>query len=191
MVEGGDVTDVASDSCTDVANYLFALLVSEGGLREALSSQVELNEPASAPLESEVVKAFQSLDILGGNSTPLVLHPVQRNVPVRGKAIEYSPAFVQNNGCLYVMETVDFTTRFKKQSRDHAGWSAYQFKDIAEYNKCARTIAIVSVGNEDLDSPDVEAGMALLQKESSVVRWNDAQERARFLDERREAAFTK
>ena len=188
-VNGGDVTDIAGDGCADVANYLYALLVSEGGLREALRVQEEASEPTTAPLESEVLKSFKALDILGENPAVLVRHPVQRNVRIRGKAIDYSPAFVQDNGHLCVMETVDFTNRQKKASRDHAGWSAYLFKDVTEYNNGTEAIAIVSAREEDLDNPDVEAGLALLQKESKVIRWHDSKERALFLEERRAVAF--
>jgi hypothetical protein len=190
MIDGGEVSDIAGDDCYDVAAYLFPLLVAQGGLREALETESELRESVPAPLESEVVKAFRGLDILG-EPTLYIPHPVRRNATVRGKSVEYSAAFVQNNGRLCVMETVDFTSRQKRTSRDHAGWSAYLFNDVVGCNPTSvDPVAIVSVNDEDLESADVEIGMALLKRESRVVRWNEAKQRQEFLEERRAAAFS-
>jgi hypothetical protein len=100
-------------------HHLFALLVSEGGLREALTEDAA--SAVGAPLESEVLGAFKSMNIFGDDPSLLVRDPVRKNVTVRGNAIEYSPAFVQRSEHLCVMETVDFTTRQKKPSQTIQG----------------------------------------------------------------------
>jgi hypothetical protein len=191
VIDGGDVTDIATDSCVDVANYLYSLLVSEGGLQEALGSEDDEAERASAPLASEVLVAFRSLDILGDQAGLLVPHPVQRNATVHGKKSAYTPAFVQENGRLFVMEVVDFRSRYRQRSRDHAGWSAYLFRDVRESREDAEPIAIISVSGEDRDDPDVEAGITVLENESRIVHWNEDSERQRFLQERRDVAYRK
>ena len=103
---------------------------------------------------------------------------------------EYRPAFVQQNGRLYVMETVDFTKLQKKASRDHAGWSACMYRDLrTAHGTDVEPISIVKVTDADQDIDDVRNGLALLKNESNIVNWLSEPERTEFLEERRRIAF--
>jgi hypothetical protein len=191
VIEGGGVDDIEADTADDVANYLYALLVSEGGFREALALPGDVEEPAVALLADEVVDALKQEGLLSTNDI-FVPHPVRRFVPIVGKInIQHRPAFVQENGQLYIMETVDFTIQRKKIARDHAGWSAYMFSDIRAARPETSPIAIVRIAEADKVDDEVANGLALLSNEGRVVNWLDPKDRKSFLEERRAVAFVK
>lgn len=187
--QGGFVSDVEGSSIAELLDYLYALLVSEGGFREAISAGIhDAGEPAVS-LINEVVDVLVEHRLLGLEDNLVVPHPIRRSVPVFGKtAIEHRPAFVQRNGHLYVMETVDFTIPQKKIARDHAGWSAYMFKDVHENNSTTEPIAIVRVTEEDKLNDDVQNGLALLKNEGNIVNWLAPDERNAFIAERQRLA---
>jgi hypothetical protein len=191
VTEGGTVADIGNDHATAVAAYLYSTLVSDGGIREALSETV-IEEPQRALLDVEVANALAQRQLLGidDHAAP-VPHPVRKEVPVAGRILtEYKPAFVQQNGRLYVMETVDFTKSQKKASRDHAGWSACMYRDLrAAHGEGVETISIVRVTDADQDIDDVRNGLALLKNEGNVVNWLNEPERTNFLEDRRRIAF--
>lgn len=187
VIAGGVVDDVAADGLDDVTNYLYALLVSSGGFYQALGVSEE--EPEATALADDVVDAFKQVDLLATDKST-VPHPIRRGVPVIGKIkVEHKPAFVQENGTLYVMETVDFTTPRKRISRDHAGWTAYMFKDVCAARPNTAPIAIVRFTQADQDNEDVHNGLALLRNEGQVVNWLQDDQRGAFLDKRREVAL--
>jgi hypothetical protein len=185
VIEAGEITDVDNDSPEDVANYLYALLVSEGGFREAVRTGEESTERAVISLEADLINEFRARNLLGDDGNLLVPHPVRRGIPVSGKHIRHKPAFVQENGSLYVMETVDFTITQKKRSRDHAGWSAYMFRDIRDGKPNSEMIAVVRVTDKDQEVEEVANGMAALKNEANIVNWLDDQQKKQFLEERR------
>lgn len=190
ILEAGNVTDCEDDSPIDVANYLYALLVSEGGLTEALALEEASTEISALSIESELTDALRQRHILGNDSDQHVPHPIKRGVPVRGHRVTHTPAFVQENGRLYVMETIDFTNRQKKNSRDHAGWSAYMFRDIRDERKDYSPIAVVRMKPEDQDIDDVKNGLSLLKNEAEIVDWLDPQKRDAFLEACKNVAIT-
>lgn len=186
VIDGGCVDDVASGELADVANYLYALLVSDGGIGEALGITEE--DQAVAYLAAEVADAFKAANLMAGVDA-VVQHPIKHLAPITGKLnIEHKPAFSQENGKLYVMETIDFTTKKKRNARDHAGWSAYMFGDIRDLRPTAEPIAIVRFTEADTGEEEVRNGLALLRNESRVVNWLENEERLLFLAERRETA---
>lgn len=193
VIHGGEVTDTGSDSAGDIANYLYSMLVSEGGFREAFSVLEDSAEPVPLALNLEVSDALDQAQLLLADERreAPVPHPVRRGSELMGRlATPYRPAFTQENGRLYVMETVDFTRGSKKASRDHAGWSAYMFHDIREARVNSESIAIVKVTDAERDIEEVRGGLALLGNEGRIVNWADDTERAGFLDERRAVAFS-
>lgn len=192
VADGGTVSDIGGDAASTVAEYLYSTLVSDGGLREALA-EAEETEPQRTLLDVEVAGALAEAQLLGTDDLAQpVPHPVLKEAPVAGRILpEYKPAFVQRNGLLYVMETVDFTKPQKKASRDHAGWSACMFRDVrdASHQGVVVPITLIRITEADLDAEDVRNGVALLKAESSVVNWLSDEERGRFLEERRRVAF--
>jgi hypothetical protein len=191
VTEGGKVADIGGDGAGAVAAYLYSTLVSDGGLREALA-ETEAEEPQRVLLDVEVAAALAQAQLLGQDADhAAVPHPVRKEAPVAGRILaEYKPAFVQQNGRLYVMETVDFTKSQKKISRDHAGWSACMYRDVrAAHGDAIEPISIVRVTDADQDVEDVRNGLALLKNESDIVNWLNESERIEFLEDRRRVAF--
>jgi hypothetical protein len=192
VVAGGQVSDIGSDSAADVTNYLYSMLVSEGGFREALASSEQNDAVAAAiQLSAEVSEALDQAQLLfrDERAPPLVRHPVRRGAELRGVVAPYRPAFTQENGRLYVMETVDFTRAKKAAARDHAGWSAYMFRDIRHARPNSVPIAIVKLMEADHNIEEVQSGLAVLRNEGEIVHWINDQERATFLEERRRIAL--
>jgi hypothetical protein len=186
VITGGEVDDVAGDSLEEVLNYLYALLVSEGGFYEAVGEPFA--EVEVAELSRELIATFKDAALLEtpGQSLP---HPIRRGVSLLGKLnVPHRPAFVQQNSSLYVMETVDFTVNKKRISRDHAGWAAYMFKDIRDAHAKVEPIAIVRFTPPDEEEEEVQNGLALLRNEGHVVNWLDKDQQSEFLRERREVA---
>lgn len=148
-----------------------------------------IGEEPAVSLFTEVVDVLVEERILASEETLFLRHPVRRSVPIVGNiAIEHRPAFVQQNGHLYVMETVDFTIMHKRNARDHAGWAAYMFKDIRDKNPATQPIAIVRLTEDDKQHDEVRNGLALLHHEGEIVNWLTAEERAAFIDERKRLA---
>jgi hypothetical protein len=185
IIDGGTVDDVSpNDTIHDVLTFLYSWLISEGGIRSAIGI-AETEQTASAQLSSEIVKVFSEHNLLAADDDVLVPHPIRASVPVTGVNAEYRPAFLQENGLLWVMETVDFTIRAKRQSRDHAGWSAYMFKDIrSKRGDRISPISIVRYTESDQAEEEVRNGLAVLRSESQVINWLDDGVRLSFLAER-------
>jgi hypothetical protein len=183
---GGEVSDIGADSAESLADYLYSLLISEGGLREALGgSEADATE---VTLEKDLADEFLSRNIFG-LSDPTVRHPVRRGVVITGRNnVEHRPAFVQENGHLCIMESVDFTAIQKTRSKDHAGLSAYIFSDMRAARPTLEAISIVKVTDVELELPDVDYAMRLLRNESDVVNWLNPVQRAQFLAHRVEVA---
>jgi len=188
--EGGVVDGAKGDSIDDVASYLYALLVSEGGFLEALGGEEGgASEVVAGAIEDEIASAWRKHSLLTPEKPLLVPNPILRRVEVQGfSKVQHKPAFTQRNGHLDVMETVDFTGRHKKRSRDHAGLSAYVFRDILAAERGAQAIALVKVREEDQEIEDVTYGLSMLKAEGRVVNWLDNPQREAFLAERQEIA---
>lgn len=185
---GGEVSDVGADSADNIASYLYSLLVSEGGLREALGGSD--NDSSEITLEKDLVEEFSSRNIFGLDD-PTVKHPIRRGVVITGRRnVEHRPAFVQENGHLCIMESVDFTAIQKTRSKDHAGLSAYIFSDMRAARPTVEAISIVKVTEAELALPDVDYALRLLRNESDVVNWLDVPQRTAFLARRVDVAHS-
>lgn len=189
VVEAGQITDAETDTPEDVANYLYALLVSEGGFREAMGIEEAVIERGVAPLEIDLANALQEKNLLANEGDLIVGHPVRRGVTIFGRQIRHKPAFFQENTKRYVMEAVDFTVSQKRRARDHAAWSAYMFRDIGDPN--TEAIAIVRAGEEDREIEDVKNGLVVLRNEATMVNWLRSDEREQFLEARQAIAMAR
>ncbi len=186
---GGVVDDVGDDSAEGVADYLYALLVSDGGLSAALGITDE-ERSSGASLVNDVAEAFDAAGILEKKGASLfVPHPILRAVPIQGATgVQHKPAFVQQNGKLSMIETVDFSGRLKRAPHDHAGWAAYMFRDIRARIADAESFAIVRATAQDQAEEEVVNGLALIKHEATVIDWLDSTERDAFLRTRRKEA---
>lgn len=191
-VEGGEVSGIdATDSIDDVLNYIYALLVSEGGFTEAIDQAAEDAADNTAQFAREIEVEFMRLDILRDEPSLFVRSPVRRNMSLPGRTgVTYKPSFVQVNGRHYVMEPVDFTTRQKRRALDHAGFSAYMFHDLRTARGDVEPISLVRYTPADTERSEVAEALRILGAEARVVNWHDERERAAFLEERRRIAMS-
>jgi len=184
VIEGGEVTDFGSDSVDSVLGYLYGLLV-EGGFAEVIEEDKDLSDKTSLSLEEDVATELSKLRILTRDDSAPVRHPVRRNQTISGRHIaQHRPAFSQNNGTLYVVESIDFTSPQKKRVRDKAGWSVYMFRDIREEHEGAVAMTIVRIKDEDRNNDDISSGLLCLESEGPIIDWSKEKERKAFLLER-------
>lgn len=199
VIGGGEISDIGEDATADVLNYLYSRLVSEGGFAEAMRAALDeeaLEEEAEIQrLDDQVTQDLEQLNILSRDTDRelFVPVPVRRYPSVRGLRAEYRPAYAQINGRVDVIETLDFTSRYRPRTRDHAGWMAYMFNDIrkAHGHESVTTISIVRVVDGLFEEhEELRAADAMLKAESDqVVNWVDEGERHAFLEERRRIAL--
>lgn len=189
VLPGGEVTDTAADSAEQIAHYLYSLLVSDGGLPEALGMNEE-GTPVGTSFQSDVGAALAHAGILAHDDiVSTVKHPVRKKMAIKGYSFdEYRPAFTQENGRLYVMEPVDLTMRNKQSARDHAGMTAYMFSDIQKAHPNTQPISLVRYQVQDEELEPVRLALTILRNESHLVDWGDALQRERFLRQRTEIA---
>lgn len=186
---GGEVTDTQGDPVEAVVAYLYSTLVSDGGLQEALSLMEPAAEEESSSLVEDVKRSFQSLALMDQSGAAAVAHPVRMNAPLRGRALEHRPAFSQVNGATYAMETVDLTVTRRRTAIDHAGLTAYMFKDLREVaDRRTNCFSLVRFRDEDAETEAVAYALNMLRNESEVVNWLDAEERRRFVSDRQAVA---
>jgi hypothetical protein len=185
VVEGGEVADIGNDSVHDVAGFLYTSLVSEDGMALALGG--EEAEIITVPLQEDVGTAFDQLNVLADDSSPLtnVRHPIHRNASVAGKTTTHKPAFYQHNGHPVVMETIDLTLVNKRVAlRDHAGWAAFIFGDIKAQNPSAEPISIARITSASENDKNVKYAIELLQSQSRLINWLSDDDRTAFIEER-------
>jgi hypothetical protein len=186
VIKGGEVSNTGKDDIEDVANYLYSLLVSEGGFKEALQDN-ELTEEDSESLVSAIASDFTQYNILSdwGSESLFARHPIYRGKSLSGKRLEHRPSFVQDNGVTVVIETVDFTKSKKELAKDHAGLIGFMFDDLSAENSNVSPCSIVKVRDEDRAHPAVVYGLGILNSASSqVINWLASNEKRRFLDDR-------
>ncbi len=186
VVPGGEVSDINGDSASNVADYLYPLLVSDGGLIEAIGKLEVAQGVPDTKFKRAIHQAFADAEILESGKDSLLgpAHPVRREAPVTGKVATHNPAYSQHNGELTVMEVVDFNTRYKKHAKDHAGFAAFIFKDIKEApgKENTEAVALVQLARSEMNDPNVVYGMSLLRKTADeVVIWSDDVMRHNFV----------
>jgi hypothetical protein len=188
VVEGGVIDDISEDSIDDVINYLYSRLISEGGFAEAISTQEEVTVHF-INLIKEIDSVFEDAGLLASNKLYDVLHPIEKGIPLPSKSnVLHKPDYVQRNGQIFVMDIIDFTVSKKVYARDHAGLSAYKFKDLRESNNKIMPIALIKATDEDKEAEDVRYALSLLKNEGEIVNWLKTEERNMFIKERKEVA---
>lgn len=186
----GRLTDVDdNDHPNEVCLYLFNWLVAGGPLDGALGLDRRVAEDTVADtpdLSDSVKETFAHLRLLGAETELLVRHPIVMDRQIPGKHTAHMPTFSQQNGHLAIFETVDFTKR-NRLVKDRAGWVAYMFSDVREFDQSAETVAIV----RDLDGHGngfLDYARSMLKSEGTIVNWSDEMDRGRFLEARKAVA---
>jgi hypothetical protein len=194
VIAAGEVGHTGEDLPEVIVNYLYPLLVSDGGLVEALGQMGASADVANLDLRNSVESYFEAENILETAGQLFVPHPVRKNAIVQGETAPHLPAYTQDSGILAVMETVDFATIQKARAKDHAGWTAFMFSDIkARYRqdgaKLVKPVAIVRIRFGDEDDPTVRYSMSMLEKTSEqIVNWQIEKEREAFVRDCAEVA---
>lgn len=195
IIRGGRILDAGEDSAERVAEYLFTRLVG-GGFAEAVAEEHGAEKAASAGeegLSDEVENALLTMHLLQLDEEPDVFvsvpYPIVRRRPLEGQShAVYRPDFVQQNGALHVIETVDLTGRFSGRIRDHSGAVAYMYSDLRPITDDLRAISVVRLTDEAREDEDIQSSLWMLERESEVINWLQVGDRERFLRDRRLAA---
>jgi len=187
VIDAGAIQGAAGDSLDDVCHYAYSMLVSDGGLAEALGSRKGALE-ATENLRNDVASEFRSREILGGRSL-FVPHPVLAQQLVQGETQSHTFSFAQQRDGWTVMETVNFSTTQKQSAKDHAGWAAHAFGDTKRrWKDRVHPIAIIRCTDSDRENELVRYAIDMLKQESHIIQWEDKAARQEFLSERERVA---
>jgi hypothetical protein len=185
VVAGGEVTDSGEDAAEKVCQFLFQALVLKP--EEVAVDEERPDDTAVQQLKREIDNAFRQRAIMGVYDIP---HPILSGTFIQGHVTTHSPAYVQQNERLSVMEPVNVGTASKHRARDHAGYAAAMFGDINDQRPDVQTIAIIHGSEEDRENDIVAKMLELLRAKclGGFVNWTDERARGAFLDEREKIA---
>lgn len=189
FVPCGEVLEAGVDTLNDVCQYLFSLLVSNGGFAEAIPD--EPDEAEEIELRRDVCDKLSAREILGRISG--ARHPVLEQQQVRGQRHRHQLWLFQETANVnYAIESINFATNQKNLAKDRAGCTSTVFRDLREATSTKfQTIAIVHLRDEDRGHEKVEYAMDLLRDNShEIVEWGDSAARERFLAERYHVAIS-
>jgi len=184
--EAGEVTETGSDGASEVCDFLYNLVVEKGPV-EAFD-WLEIDDPSIA-LEADIAAAFSSSEILSSGSNLLTPHPVMRNEAVPGRNVTHTPSFSQLNGKRYVMDYLDFSSRKELKTKERAGYMAFMFNDIQDFDENAVSYSIVRLEADD-HAGQIEYATKVLGSASTIVNWIDERAKSQFLAERRVVALS-
>ena len=190
LIPGGELLETGSDTPQEVCEYLYRLLVSTGGLADALSPTAQ--EELQLALKEDLVSEFRQQGLMASNM--FVSNPIQANYSIRGASYWHQVTFYQETPRqAWAMEPVDFTSRFKNWSRDHAAYMKYVFDDLRlekplGNQRPVETIAIIRLEPGDSEHTAVSKGLEMLEGNCRIVNWVVESERDDFIQERLEAA---
>jgi len=190
LIKGGEVFDTGNDPLEQVVDYLFSRFVGRG-FAEAVREGDPVLVTSRQLAHSIAVEMLEMNILVSDHNTPEgILHPVRRRQPVvGGNSVVYRPEFSQENGALYLIETFDFTHGQGKRLHDHAGLTAYMYKDLRiQKGAGMHAISIVKSDPAQEDNEHTTNSKRMLQNEGDVIDWNDKVARAAFLEERRQVA---
>ena len=190
LVRGGAVVDVGIDPVEEVVEYLFCMLVKDGGYAAAVRAAESVT--ATPSFRNELASTFANRNLLHSareNTNIFVSHPIVQNRELIGtsKAV-YHPQFAQENGRLYVMEAFDLSRSRPKYVHSLAGLAAYMYKDIDAERQDIEAISLIKGIDRADDVGDFVNSLWMLEAESRVVDWSSSAERVDFLAERERIA---
>jgi len=192
FIEGGEVTDTGADSAEDVCSYLFSMLVSHGGLAEAIEGMQDDTE--TAEVADSLRGELRKLRIMKSVADASVRHPVYESWAVKGATEWHSVSFYQETNTEgFAFEPLNLATRQRKHARERAGYLSCIFGDIRSgvqsTKKKVNNFAVVRVNDEDRDDPQVAWCLKIAAKNADVIDWNNEQQRTTFLKDRERIAL--
>jgi len=192
LIRGGKVFDTGNDPLEEVVDYIYTRFVGEG-FKDAIRANEEITV-TSRKLANAIEIELLDMNILveDGQTKEGVRYPVRRKHVIKGRnEVTYKPAFSQENGALYLIETFDFTSSKAKQFHEHAGLTAYMYNDLGKLKgrEKVKAISVLKTDPEAEETENVANSRKMLENEGEVVDWNNEAEREAFLEERREVAM--
>ncbi len=188
VIDGGSINRVGADSIESVCEYAFTMLVSHGGLSEALNASERGEEPHIV-LRDSIVREFRSSGLMGGSQTLFGRHPIVANQAIIGSRTVHEFSFTQRHSTLDLIEPLNLRTTQKRHAKDRAGWMAYAFNDVQRSSKRDCEIVPFVIADIPEQRDDVtEYCLDTLKGIATVINWDDPAERDRFLSERQTAA---
>lgn len=193
VIPAGDVAQTGQDSVLDICSYLYSVLVSTGGLREALGA-ADMTEPV-AELTREIVSDLRAAGIMASIAGPDVRNPVYIDREVRGAKHWHNVSlFQETKHAAWVVEPVNFATPQKGHAKERAGYTSYVFADlrgaVEEGRREMNTVTLYRATPSDLESKVVQYALSLLRDNSTLmINWLDEGERKRFVERRLEIAL--
>ena len=198
FISGGEVTDTGNDSIDDICNYLFYVLVSEGGLKKALEVANEGHGPEDEevhPIKREIKDELRSLKIMKSTAGSDVRHPVVENWDAMGASkIRHELSFAQvAKERLWAFEPLDLGSPQKKLIKQRAGYIANIFGDLhkaADIEKHGlETTVVVSFNSADEKQDAVRYALDVVGPYANIVNWTSLMERKAFLRQREAIAY--
>ncbi|MGE0538318.1 MAG: hypothetical protein AB7O68_25370 [Pirellulales bacterium] len=191
FINGGEVTDTGADSAEEICSYLFSMLVSHGGLAEALGGVAE--DEDTVEIANDLRGEFRKLRLMRPMADDSVRHPIYDGFSARGATDWHMLTFYQETRDRgFAIEPLNLATRQRKHARERAGYLSFIFGDLrsgeAERKKPVNNFAVVRVGEEDRNDPQVQYCLNIAGKNADIVDWNDTRQREAFLKDRERIA---
>lgn len=185
FIPGGDVTDTGTDTVDQVANYLFSILVSGGGLKEAIGEPPDSEEVAE--IKADFHSELRRLKLLPSVAPQTVRNPVYEERDVKGKSNWHRMSFVQDSPAeLWAYEPLNLTTSAKRHMRERAGYLAYVFTDLTLANsptgQTVNASVILRVNDDDRTDTDVKYALQAVEDHAEIIDWSSQQQRRAVLN---------
>ncbi len=188
VIDGGAINRVGTDSIESICEYAFAMLVSHGGLGEALHAS-ELGEEPHVVLRDSIAREFRSSGLMGSPQNLFGRYPIISNQSIIGSRTVHEFSFTQRHTTLDLIEPLNLRTTQKRHAKDRAGWMAYAFSDVQQSSK--RDCEIVSFVVADIPEKHDDVTkycLDTLKGIATVINWDSSVERDQFLRDRQSAA---
>jgi hypothetical protein len=187
VIPGGEVTATGTDSAREICSYLYSLLVSEGGLREALGG-VDEPEDSTAGMKKEITSELRRRGLMSSSPGFGIRNPVYTSYSLKGGNTWYEIAYFQETQHeSWAIEPINFMLRGTHELW-HAHYAAVAFDDICANAKSrggnVHTVALIQARPLDLESDHVRGAYKKLLSTSDVVDWTCEGERQKFYAER-------
>ncbi|MEW4564666.1 hypothetical protein AB1K70_19150 [Bremerella sp. JC770] len=188
FIPGGEVSEVDFDSTDAICDYLFHMLVSSGGLKEALADEAESSDEADAVhVRDELLHAFRHMGVMRSNPRDGVLHPVMTRQSIPGTNKIWHPvSFLQKvHSTTWAYEPIHITSTQKQKVAERAGYLGLIFGDIqkaaSENEQKFIGNVIVSMDSDDEKSKHVKYALSLIRPHAQVVNLRSKSERNELL----------
>jgi hypothetical protein len=190
FIQGGEVTETGSDSAEQVCAYLYSMLVSEGGISEALGHEIE--DAPLTELRTDIVATLRGSEIMSASPAPWVRFPVYTEREVKGGRHWHQASLCQESDSeICVMEPLNLSSPQRRLVKERAGYIAHVFDDLragAEISgKNMNLTAIVRVTDEDRTNDAVKYALEAIE-DANLVTWNNPRSQSAFVAARLRAA---